>query len=203
MTLKYAKVKIKGTKPLFYHTFTKETLSLERRERTGVAGNDPEEWKKTYTADENNQLYVNPSYIFGCIREAAKHTKSGRSSIQPKISATLQVLTNRVYFNRYLPEDLNNISEDENDPVYLDIRSVRNPSTKGRNIRYRVALSPGWETEFEIVWDASLVATHLVESVLYDAGRLVGLADARAIGFGRFEVISFEAAPYDSLKRNA
>ncbi len=44
MALMYASVKIKGTKPLFLNLFTNETLSLERRERTGIAGNDPEEW---------------------------------------------------------------------------------------------------------------------------------------------------------------
>ena len=190
MALQIAKVKIEGVKPLFIHQFTTETLSLERKERTGVAGNDPEEWKRTHTVDENNQLYIDSSYIFGCMREASKHTKSGRGSIQPKLSATLQVLTNRIYFNRYMPD---NITQDEHEPVYLDVRSVRNPNTKGRNVRYRVALSPGWQTEFEIIWDNTLVATHQIEAILHDAGMLVGLADGRSIGFGRFEVVSFES----------
>ncbi|MED4464752.1 hypothetical protein [Metabacillus fastidiosus] len=199
MALIHAKVKIIGTKPLFFHVFTTETLSLERRERTGVAGNDPEEWKRTYTADEDGRLYVDPSYVFGCMREAAKHTKSGRGSIQSKLSATLQVLSNRVYFNSYLPEE---ITQDENEPVYLDIRSVRNPSTKGRNVRYRVALSSGWETEFDIVWDNTLVATHQIEAVLHDAGMLVGLADGRSIGYGRFEVLSVETQTFEEYKNS-
>lgn len=197
MALMYANVTVKGTKDLFFHIFTTETLSLERRERTGVAGNDPEEWKRTYTADENGQLYVNPSYVFGCMREASKHTKSGRGSIQSKLSATLQVLSNRICFNRYMPEE---ITQDQNEPVYLDIRSVRNPSTKGRNVRYRVALSPGWETSFKIIWDNTLVATHQIEAVLHDAGMLVGLADGRSIGYGRFEVTEFTTMPYEEYK---
>jgi len=197
MALMYANVTVEGTKDLFFHIFTTETLSLERRERTGVAGNDPEEWKRTYTADENGQLYVNPSYVFGCMREAAKHTKSGRGSIQSKLSATLQVLSNRIVFDRYMPEE---ITQDENEPVYLDVRSVRNPSTKGRNVRYRVALSPGWQTSFEIIWDNTLVATHQIEAVLHDAGMLVGLADGRSIGYGRFEVKEFNSMPYEEYK---
>jgi hypothetical protein len=36
MALMYANVKITGTKPLLFHSFSTETLSLERRERTGV-----------------------------------------------------------------------------------------------------------------------------------------------------------------------
>lgn len=197
MTLMYGNVKIRGTKDLFFHIFTTETLSLERRERTGVAGNDPEEWKRSHTANEEGQLYVNPSYVFGCMREASKYTKSGRGSIQTKLSATLQVLSNRIYFNRYMPEE---ITQDDTQDVYLDVRSVRNPSTKGRNVRYRVALSPGWETEFEIVWENSLVATGQIESVLNDAGMLVGLADGRSIGYGRFEVTEFKHMPYAEYK---
>ncbi|MGP1906795.1 hypothetical protein ACTSEZ_01400 [Metabacillus sp. JX24] len=194
----YAKVKIKGSKPLLIHMFTTETLSLERRERTGVAGNDPEEWKRTYTVNEEGQLYVHPSYVFGSMREASKYTKSGRGSIQPKLSATLQLLSSRIYFNRFMPEE---ITRNENEPVYLDVRSVRNPSTKGRNVRYRVALSTGWESEFEIIWDNTLVATHQIEAVLYDAGMLVGLADARSIGYGRFEVKSIETNTYEVYKK--
>ncbi|MEH7236237.1 hypothetical protein [Bacillus sp. JJ1562] len=199
MVLMYAKVRIKGSKPLLIHLFTPETLSLERRERSGVAGNDPEEWKRTYTANENGQLYVDPSYIFGCMREASKYTKSGRGSIQPKLSATLQVLSSRIYFNRFMPEE---ITQDENEPVYLDVRSVRNPTTKGRNIRYRVAISSGWETEFEIIWDNTVLASQQIQAVLYDAGMLVGLADGRSIGYGRFEVNTIETMLYEDFKNN-
>jgi len=200
MSLYFAKVRIKGTKPLLIHVFREDTLSLERRERTGVAGNDPEEWKRTYTADENKQLYLSPSYIFGCMRVASKHTKDGRSSIQSKLSATLQVLTNRIYFDRYMPDE---ITQNEQEPVYLDVRGVKNPNTHGRNVRYRVALSPGWETEFNILWDNTVVANPLIKTVMSDAGTLVGLADGRSIGFGRFEVISFDVKKYEELKKDA
>ncbi|WP_083413055.1 hypothetical protein [Bacillus massilinigeriensis] len=142
-------------------------------------------------------MYVNQSYIFATLREAAKYTKCGRGSIQPKITATLQVLTNRIYFNRYMPAE---ISRDENELVYLDIRGVKNPNTKGRNVRYRVALKPGWEAEFEILWDNTLVTSSQIEAVLYDGGTIVGLAYGRNIGFGRFDVISIETISYEDYK---
>lgn len=200
MSLQVAKVKIKGTKPLLFHVFREDTISLERRERTGVAGNDPEEWKRTYTADENKQLYLNPSYIFGCMREAARYTKNGRVSIQSKVSATLQVISNRIYLNRYMPEQ---ITQNEEDLVYLDVRGVRIPTTGSRNVRYRVALSPGWETEFEFIWENTVVSGNQIEAVLHDAGVLVGLADGRTIGYGRFKVLSIDIMPYEEFRKNA
>ncbi|PFH81616.1 hypothetical protein [Bacillus sp. AFS088145] len=193
MAQQKAKVKIRGIRPLLIHAFSPDTISLERKAKTGVAGNDPEEWKKSYNALKTGQLWVDPSYIFGTLRTAAVHTKSGRGSIQSKFSATLQVIDDKILFNRFMPEDLNQFLENTpEDEVYLDVRSVRNPATKGRNVRYRVAMSPGWETEFTLQWDNTIIAGAQVEQVLLDGGSLVGLADGRSIGFGRFELVSFE-----------
>jgi hypothetical protein len=68
---------------------------------------------------------------------------------------------------------------------------VRNPSTKARNVRYRIAAAPGWSLGFTIQWDRTIVSRSEIESVCTDAGALVGLGDGRSIGFGRFVVESF------------
>lgn len=38
-----ATVSIKGIRPLLWHAFGPDAIPLEKREKTGVAGNDPEE----------------------------------------------------------------------------------------------------------------------------------------------------------------
>lgn len=188
-----AKVKIRGTRPILWHRFGPEAIPLEKVEKTGVAGNDPEEWKRTYLATRDGQLYIEASYIFGCF--AAKYTKNGRASIQKNVAATLQVLDDIILLDRWMPEEL---TQDPEQPVYLDVRSVKNPQTKARNVRYRVAASPGWRAEFTIMWDATIVSRGQMEAVVIDAGKLVGLADGRSIGFGRFEVESFEVRDLDA-----
>src|SRR5260221_193442 len=100
----------------------------------------------------------------------------------------------QVLFDRWFPSfpnghafDINTVatpSKDQSQPVYLDVRSVRNPNTKGRNVRYRVSMSIGWKTSFNLLWDKTVVSRGEMESAIINAGRLVGLADARAIGFG-------------------
>ena len=85
---------------------------------------------------------------------------------------------------------LEQLVQAEREPVYLDVRSVRNPSTRGRNVRYRVAASPGWKTSFSISWDDTLLNENEMRAVLIDAGRFVGLGDGRSIGLGRFDVLS-------------
>lgn len=187
-----AKVVIKGVRPIFWHRFGPDALPLEKQERTGVAGNDPEEWKRTVTAKEDGTLYVDSSYVFGCLRDAARHTKKGKGSIQSLVAATLQVVETFVEFDRKLPDGLNSLTTDPTAPVYLDIRGVRNPSTKARNVRYRVAASPGWQCSFTLQWDKTIVAREQMNAVLIDAGKLVGLGNGRSIGMGRFDVVSFE-----------
>jgi hypothetical protein len=197
MAMLVAKVQIEGVRPILWHRFGPDAIPLEKQEKTGVAGNDPEEWKRTYLATKEGQLYVEPSYIFGCLREAAKYTKSGRGSIQKNVAATLQVLDDMVLIDRFMPEEL---TQDPTQPVYIDVRSVRNPATKGRNVRYRLAASPGWKAEFNILWDGTIVSRTQMEAVCIDAGKLVGLADGRSIGFGRFEVKKFEVSEYAKTK---
>jgi hypothetical protein len=188
-----ATVTIEGTRPLLWHHFGPDAMPLEKQERTGVAGNDPEEWRKTVLfSNKTRQLYVKPTYVFGTIRDGAKHTPRKRGTLQPFVAATLQVADNLVWIDRYLPEEP--IPQDPEEPVYLDITSVKNPSTRARNVRYRIAASPGWQATFTIEWDKTVVSRGEMESALNDAGKLVGIGDGRAIGNGRFVVKSFDVA---------
>lgn len=197
-----AKVKIKGDRPLFWHRFGPEALPLEKQEKTGVAGHDPEEWRRTVLVTKDGQLFIEGTYVFGAVREAAKFHKIGRKSAVSFIAATLQVAEDRIMVDRWFPGYPNGSKfdsgaadvppEDADEPVYLDIRGVRNPTTRARNVRYRVAASPGWLAEFTLVWDKTIVDRNLMHSILIDAGRLVGVGNARAIGMGRFTVTDFE-----------
>jgi hypothetical protein len=183
-------VTIKGTRPLLQHAFGPESLPLEKGERSGVAGNDPTEWKKTCMANKDGQLYIRGTYVFGCVRDGAKHTKKGKGSIQAVVAATLQVEESIILIDRFLPDG--EPSRDPTEPVYLDVCGVRNPSTKARNVRYRLACSPGWGCSFTLLWDKTLVDRATMRAVLNDASILVGLGDGRSVGNGRFAILKFE-----------
>lgn len=185
-----AHVQIVGTRPLLWHAFTPEAIPTGgKRERSGVAGNDPQEWRQTVLVTADRQLFLPPAAVFSCLRDAARFTRRGRGSIQSAVAATLQVLDEQVLVDRVLPPEP--LPTDPTEPVYLFITSVRNPATKGRNIRYRVAAAPGWQTGFSLQWDRTVVSRGELEAVLIDAGRLVGIGNGRSIGLGRFELRSF------------
>lgn len=197
-----ALVKIKGTRPLLQHRFTEDALPLEKIEKTGVAGNDPQEWRRTSMITPEGQLFLEPTYIFSALRNGAKYTKKSKGSIMTDVAATLQVTDDVILLNRFMPGfpakkkfDLSTAEpppRERTELVYLDVAGVRNPSSKARNVRYRVGCSTGWECEFHLLWDRTIVSTAQMQSVCTDTGLLVGLADGRAIGYGRFEICSFE-----------
>jgi hypothetical protein len=102
-----AQVRIQGVHPLLFHHFSVDSLPLVKQERTGVAGNDPEEWRKSVFATEAGQLYIESTYIFGCLREAGKWTKKGKGTMLPVISVLLMVLDDIIPIDgRYLPHGL-------------------------------------------------------------------------------------------------
>jgi len=188
-----ARISITGTRPLLWHAFTPSSIPLERQEKSGVAGNDPEEWKKTVLYDtQSRQLYIPATYVFACIRDGSKYTKKGRASYQTMVTATLTVQEEQIFIDHCTLPDIPSV--DVNLPVYLDIRGVRNPATRGVNVRYRIACRPGWSCSFHLIWDKSIVPVKVMESILHDAGLLVGIGNGRNIGMGRFEVSQFEAS---------
>lgn len=200
MALHKASITITGKRPILFHHFSVDSIPLEKQERTGVAGNDPEEWKRSVLKTPDNQLYVDASYIFGCLRDGGKHIKAGRGSIQAKVASTLVVLDEVILLNRFVPDE-KKLSQDKSELVYLDVRSIRNPTTKARNVRYRIAASSGWQASFRIEWEGTIVSKTEMESALQSAGSYVGLGDGRSIGFGRFIVDKFEFFEEQSKKK--
>lgn len=193
-----AKVHIYGIKPILFHKFNIEVLTQLSKKKSGSSGNNPEEWKTSFF-HEDGKIYMPGDYIFSNLKNASFHTKIGRGSIQKTWVSAVQVLTDKVFLNREMFADWENkgavdlVTLQNTDlPVYVDIRMVDNPNTKGKNVRYRVACSPGWECSYELLIDDTLISKEIVKKVVEDAGKLIGIADARTLGYGRFKVETLE-----------
>ncbi|MEM0979957.1 MAG: hypothetical protein AAGH78_06745 [Cyanobacteria bacterium P01_H01_bin.58] len=190
-----ARLTIKGNRTLLTNRFSSAAIPLERRNRSGVAGNNPMEWKQTALLTPKRQFYLPGTYIFSCLREAAIFT-TGKQRTQREVAATLQVKESVILIeNRFLPEEPFYIEQQEvrvRPEAFIDVAVVRNPKSGARNVRYRAATSPGWQCSFHLMWDQTVIPQPLLESICLDAGALVGLADGRNLGYGRFDVQKFE-----------
>lgn len=190
-----AQIVVEGTRPLLWHAFTPDAIPTGKRERTGAAGNDPSEWRRTVLVTSEGELYIKHTYVFGCLRDGAKFTSYRRGTLQPLLVSTLLVLDRIIPIEGLILGETP--SRDEAQAIYLDIQSVRNPTTRARNVRYRVAAAPGWRATFRISWDKTVISREQLGAIAIDAGRLVGIGDGRAIGYGRFVVLQFDISDTD------
>jgi hypothetical protein len=198
--MKKVEVKVKGKRQILFNAFRIEAISNLSKVKTGSKGNDPEEWKNT-VLEKKGQLYIPSSYWGSCLKEASKYTKAGRGSIQKAFISSSVILDEFSLIDRFLPEGWEKMSstdmpKDTSLDVYLDIRGVMNPNSKGRNIRYRIGCAPGWRTQFSFSFDDKIVSSIQVKKVLEDAGRMVGIGDGRILGYGRFEIEECKITEY-------
>ena len=197
-----AKVTIRGTKPIIFHRFNIEEMRNLSKIKSGSSGNNPEEWRNGFF-QEGGRLYMPGIYMQSAFKNGSVHTKVGRGTVQKTWISAVQIEDLKIFFNREMPKDWENISTndftvDVNSPVFLDICMVSNPNTKGRNIRYRIGCSIGWECSFSLLIDDTIISKEIVKKVVSDTGKLQGLADGRTLGYGRFEVLDLEFSTLDS-----
>jgi hypothetical protein len=187
-----AKVKLEGIKPILINSFPVDTFD-ENKSKSGSIGKNETEWKKTILMDAKRNIYVLPSYITACISGGGKHIKVGKATLSKKVSASLQCMEDIILLDGAIVPEERDLTRLTTDPVYLDVRSVVNPMTKGRNLRYRIAVRTGWKMTFTIMWDDFAVSKDGMKNCIENAGIFEGIGDGRKIGFGRFKLLSFSS----------
>jgi hypothetical protein len=188
-----AHIQIIGTRPYLFNCLGIGFLSSDRKKMSGQIGNNPDEWQNTFYMNEQRVPYIPSSYVLACLREGSTYSKSGRGSLQKKLTATLFVEEETILFkNIKIPKEEDIPQNDVSKKIYIDVRSVRNPATKGRNLRYRLCIAAGWEFDFTIIWDDTIISETQMRNIVRDGGTLGGISDGRRIGFGRFEVKEFK-----------
>lgn len=186
----YYEIEIQGVKPMLINTFPIDTLSTTKA-KSGSAGNDEQSWKRTVLMDANRNLFIYNTYLVGAIVQGGKQIKVGKGTLSKKIGATLEVVESQILLlDRIVPPD-DEVLRKTDEPVYLDVRSVVNPMTKGRNLRYRIAAKEGWKCRATISWDDRAASREEMKSCVENAGLFEGIGDGRKIGFGRFKLLSF------------
>jgi hypothetical protein len=186
-----ANIRIKGIKPILFNTFPLDTFSSDKK-KEGKTGDNPESWKQTVLMDENRRLYIFSTYLTASISTGGKEIKMGRGNISKKVASIIEVMENKIFLDDRIVPPEEELTRNDTDTVYLDVRAVVNPMTKGRNLRYRIAVKPGWEIEFNLHWDDKILSKEQIKQCVENAGSLTGIGDGRSIGFGRYQLVSFK-----------
>jgi len=190
--MKIYEIKIKSLCAMLHHG--SQAVGMEKTTGKKKGGEallgDSDEWKKTIYFKESIGVYL-PAMVFeACVVNAAKQFKvTGRQT------ATKYVQGGLFCIDEFLPffVDGKPIKTLDDPRIKIDVRTVKNPSTKGRNVRYRAKFDE-WESKFRfMVTTDDYLRTDLLKEIVSYAGNFVGVDDYRP-RFGRFDVVSLKEA---------
>jgi hypothetical protein len=177
--MKTVNVTIEGLTPLIVNKFHEEAAT------EATSGVHSRKEKLSPEDDARSRLYIKndvtvlPSEnIRQSIIEAAKRHKIGRRSAVTDVAASIYVLPFELVISG---------------AWHVDTRAVVIPATGGRILRHRPMFEE-WSIDFALQVDTDLIDLKLIEVIVSDAGKLVGLGDfrpARKGPYGRFIVESW------------
>ncbi len=172
-------VQIQGLTPLIVNRFHEAAQqdvidgTHSRKERPG-----PEEDAAYRLYQNGNGVFYPAENIRQSIIGAASRHKIGRRAATTDVAAA-------VYIS---PFELPLTGE-----WHVDSRAVVIAATKARIMRNRPMFDE-WSIDFQMQIDTDLISEKLMQAILFDAGRLVGIGDFRPAKkgqYGRFSVVSW------------
>lgn len=167
------------------HMVGMEKPSMKKKGGDALTG-DALEWQKTIYFKEDIGVYLPPENIEAALVNASKQFKiTGRKTAMDYVKSGVFCTES------YLPFYVNGktIKTLDDPAILIDKRTVKNPATKGRNVRYRAKFTE-WTSTFRLnVLCDDYITKELLEQILEYAGMYVGLGDYRP-RFGRFTIES-------------
>lgn len=173
-------VTIQGVSPLLFHRWNVQAVEVKANAAKGSTAKKSDDIESYLYRDEDGNICVPGEYLRQAIISAAKFKqdpRSPRKSAMDLFKAAVISLTPLASLRTSKPD-------------FLDKRRVmvqRNGIT-----RTRPAMNTGWTTTIQLMVNLpEYVSPPLLQQVLADAGRLIGIGDFRPT-YGRFTVSRWE-----------
>lgn len=193
-------VVIEGTAPLLQHSFTENHLTelMERaKKNTGAADYSLEWLSHMYVTRCDGRDYVcqPANHIEGSMIKAAASFKisgKGGKTYKDAIKAYCYVAPDSILHIRngeYVPVPDETLAS--NPANGLSVSIMRVVVQRAAVARSRLMIDAGWQLAFTIDVIDDQLQPNVVQTILGEAGRAVGISDYRP-RYGRFRVIDFQ-----------
>jgi len=197
---------IKAVSNILQHKFSAATLEASMTGSTKNTGSKDYslEWMDTMYDHPDGYLYQPASHIEGALQKSAvsfkikgRGTKTWKDPIKAYCYVTPDEIPllyeNGEGFDRLLVPD-ETLLTNPTDNLVVDIRPVK--VQRARIARSRLMVKD-WRLSFTIEVHDEQVRPDVLETILIEAGRAVGIGDYRP-RYGRFEIVSFEVTNGDA-----
>lgn len=172
-------VTIEGACPILFHKWSCEAVEEKAKAAKGSATKKTDDIESYLYRDDQGAICVPGEYVRQSVIAAAAYRqdpRSPRKSAKDLYKAALISLTDLA-------------STGAKEPDYLDRRRVM--IQRAGVTRVRPALNAGWRAAFQLmIQTPEYISPQTLNSVIVDAGRLVGVGDFRP-SYGRFNIVGF------------
>lgn len=191
---------IEGTAPILQHAFTENHLAklAERAKKNTGAPDYALEWIGTmYVARQNGNDYIcqPASHIEGAMIKAGvsfKMAGKGRKTWKDAIKAYVYVSPDNILHLRngeHVPAPDETLIDNPQNGLSVSVMRVK--VQRAAVARSRLMIDAGWRLSFTIDVIDDQVTPDVIETILSEAGRAVGIGDYRP-RYGRFQITNFE-----------
>lgn len=187
---------IRGTSPLLQHAFTKVAVAslMEGSKKQTGSPDYSLEWMETMYANADGLLCQPANHIEGALVKAAASFKvkgKGGKSWKDAIRAYCYVMPDEIphiWNGAYVTAPTADLLIHPTDNLCVNIMRV--VVQRSAVARSRLMLATGWELAFTMEIIEDQLRPDVLQAVLNEAGRAVGIGDFRP-RYGRFETIRF------------
>ena len=174
-----ATVKVKGVASILFHRWNNEAVEQKAKAAKGSDAKKTENVESYVYRNDEQELCIPGEYLRQAIIKASKFRQDPRSPRKSAMDLYKAVVISLTELATLGVKDWD----------YLDRRRV---VIQGNSItRTRPAMKAGWEAEFQLLVNMpEYIPPHILNEVIAQAGRLIGLGDFRP-SHGRFQVVSF------------
>ena len=173
-------VVLEGAAPILFHRWSCEDVAKKAAAAKGSKAKKTDNWESYLYRDDQGNIAIPTEYLRQSVIAAAAYRqdpRSPRKSAKDLYKAALISLTDLA-------------STGVSEPDYLDRRRVC--VMRAGVTRVRPALNAGWRAAFQLIVQVQeYISPQVLNGVIADAGRLVGVGDFRP-SYGRFNVVGFE-----------
>lgn len=175
-----ALVQVTGASDILFHRWNCEAVEAKAKAAKGSKAKKTDDIESYVYRNDAGELCIPGSYLRGALIGAAKYRqdpRSPRKSAQDLVKAAVVCLTPLATLG-------------VKDWAYE--HRCRVTVQRAGITRVRPAIRSGWKAEFVLMSNLpEYVGGEMLQGLLVDAGRLIGLADDRPT-YGRFNVTKFE-----------
>lgn len=190
---------LQGTTALLMHRWTETAETEAATRKVHIGGEDPRAVAErfAYRLPDGGGLYLPGASLARLLREqGASHKQRGsRKSLRYVVPAAVLVLEDTLA--------LTNGNGKAAHDFEVDSRPVTIPATKGRVMRHRPRLNV-WGLQATLEIDESMIDADIVQQLLTEGGRAIGLGDFRPEKggpFGRYIVTGWQLLPAPQVRR--